>query len=62
MIRQCGQEAIRAGVKAYVRVTHPFYKLPLVDGHASEQEDVTPDGTRGYWWHESLRALAAMPE
>ncbi|KAF8310223.1 NAD-P-binding protein [Clavulina sp. PMI_390] len=75
LTQQCGREAVRAGIKAYVRLTHPFYLFPptLEEGaplgpipdpeNPGGLVDVAePDAARGYWWHESLRALAAIEE
>lgn len=54
---------MRYGVKAYIRITNPYYEFPLTaDGHLGEGGRASPDGLRGYWWHESLRVLAAMKE
>lgn len=62
LARNCGLAAVKAGVKAYARVTHPFYITPLEQGESAEGDYIRPDGVRGYWWHETLRALAAIPE
>lgn len=59
MARIVGQEAARRNVKAYVRIQHPFYECKEKGKH-DEKEDVKPDDTLGTWWHESLRALAAI--
>lgn len=59
--KSCGLAAVKSRVKAYVRLTHPFYAH--LDGQVnSEADQIVPDGPRGYWWHESLRALACIPE
>lgn len=55
--RLLGQEAAKRGVKAYVRVTHPFYETPEKGTH-EEKESIKPAGIRGVWWHETLRVLA----
>ncbi|KAH8117226.1 hypothetical protein DFH11DRAFT_1573837 [Phellopilus nigrolimitatus] len=55
--RLLGEEAARRGVKAYVRVTQPFYDTPEKGSH-DEKESVKPAGVRGVWWHETLRVLA----
>lgn len=52
-----GKEAAKRGVKAYVRVTQPFYETPEKGAH-DEKESIKPSGMRGIWWHETLRALA----
>jgi hypothetical protein len=53
-------EAAKRNVKAYVRLQHPFYtsdKKPV-----EEKDDLKPEGVNGTWWHESLRAIAAIPK
>jgi hypothetical protein len=45
-----------------VRLTHPFYNTRFEGEVNTEADPVVPDGSRGYWWHESLRALASIPE
>ena len=55
--RLLGQEAAKRNVKAYVRVTHPFYETPEKGTH-DEKESIKPSGVRGVWWHEALRVLA----
>lgn len=57
--RLIGEEADKREVKAYVRVTQPFYDTPEKGGH-SEKETVKPSGVRGVWWHETLRVLASI--
>jgi len=57
--RYIALEAAKRNVKAYVRLQHPFYtsdKKP-----AEEKDDLKPEGINGTWWHESLRAIAAIP-
>jgi len=52
-------ESAKRNVKAHVRLQHPFYtsdKKP-----AEEKDDIKPEGVTGTWWHESLRAIAAIP-
>lgn len=52
-------ESAKRKVKAHVRLQHPFYtsdKKP-----AEEKDDIKPEGVNGTWWHESLRAIAAIP-
>jgi hypothetical protein len=56
-----GLEAAKRKVKAFVRVTAPFYESHHKGPH-SEKEDVKPVGTVGIWWHETLRALAAIED
>jgi hypothetical protein len=56
-----GQEAAQRKVKAYVRVTLPYYETSSKGSH-DEKDDPKPDGTIGTWWHETLRMLAAIEE
>lgn len=56
-----GLEAAKRKVKAYVRVTLPFYETTTKGSH-DEKDDPKPEGTIGIWWHETLRMLAAIPE
>lgn len=39
----------------------PFYETPDKGSH-TEKEDVKPIGVLGTWWHETIRALAAIEE
>ncbi|OCH87408.1 hypothetical protein OBBRIDRAFT_796233 [Obba rivulosa] len=58
-----GREAAARGVAAYVRIQHPFYECRERSGKEkdwAEHDDAKPDGVLGTWWHESLRALAAI--
>lgn len=59
--RLIGLEAARRKVAAYTRIQHPFYNCKE-NGTHDEKEDVKPEGVMGTWWHESLRALGAIPE
>lgn len=59
MTRLIGQEAARRNVKAYVRIQPPFYECNEKGEH-DEKANVKPDDVLGIWWHESLRALAAI--
>ncbi|KAJ3780398.1 hypothetical protein GGU10DRAFT_416606 [Lentinula aff. detonsa] len=59
--RMLGQEAAKRKVKAYVRVTLPFYETTSKGTH-DEKSDPKPDETIGTWWHETLRMLAAIEE
>ncbi|KAF7322530.1 NAD dependent epimerase dehydratase family protein [Mycena chlorophos] len=56
-----GQEAARRKVKAYCRLSLPFYETSSKGAH-DEKEDIKPDGVRGTWWHEALRMLAAIED
>lgn len=62
LAKNCGLAAVKSRIKAYVRLTHPFYHTHLEGEVNGEGDPVVPDGSRGYWWHESLRALASIPE
>ncbi|KAI0029730.1 NAD-P-binding protein [Vararia minispora EC-137] len=57
----CGKEAARRGVKAYVRLIHPFYDCPEKGAH-DEKETPKPLGVAGTWWHETMRILGAMKD
>ncbi|OSD01666.1 hypothetical protein PYCCODRAFT_1368911 [Trametes coccinea BRFM310] len=59
--RLIGLEAARRKVPAYVRIQHPFYQCKESGSH-DEKEDVKPEGVMGTWWHETLRALGAIPD
>lgn len=59
--RLVANEAARRKVKAYVRLTHVFYICPEKSSH-TEKEDLKPDGVRGIWWHEGLRAIAGIDD
>jgi hypothetical protein len=59
--RLIGLEAAKRKVKAYVRPQPPFYTSPEKGSH-DEKEDIKPVGSIGTWWHETLRALAAIEE
>lgn len=51
-------ESAKRNVKAHVRLQQPFYtseKKP-----AEEKDAIKPEGVNGTWWHESLRAIAAI--
>lgn len=54
-----GTEAAKRGVKAYVRIQHPFYETSSKHP-AVEKDDIKPTDTIGIWWHESLRMLASI--
>lgn len=59
--RNVGHEASKRRVKAYVRLMQPYYETPEKGSH-TEKVDIKPLKNIGTWWHESLRALAAIPE
>ncbi|ORY20511.1 hypothetical protein BCR39DRAFT_562919 [Naematelia encephala] len=45
--------------RAYIRLTFCFYEMKSSIGH-TESADLRPDGIRGRWWHETLRALGTV--
>ncbi|KAI0781092.1 hypothetical protein BD413DRAFT_20648 [Trametes elegans] len=59
--RLIGLEAARRKVAAYVRIQHPMYNTKESGSH-DEKEDVKPEGVMGTWWHETMRALGAIPD
>jgi hypothetical protein len=50
-------------VKSYVRLMPPFYDQATENKKYKEDspEGWKPLGTRGLWWHETLRAVANVP-
>ncbi|KAG8831943.1 hypothetical protein FRC17_002314 [Serendipita sp. 399] len=58
-----GREAAKNGVKAYVRSLPSFYEHDTEKKSYSEEDPDgwKPHGVRGTWWHESIRALATIP-
>jgi hypothetical protein len=59
--RLLGLEAAKRKVKAFIRTSAPFYETPDKGSH-TEKEDIKPSGVLGIWWHETLRALAAIED
>ncbi|KIJ37720.1 hypothetical protein M422DRAFT_211199, partial [Sphaerobolus stellatus SS14] len=58
-----GREASKRKVKAYVRVTPPYYDTSLDKSTAhDETENVKPTDPIGTWYHESLRILANIED
>ncbi|KAL0568646.1 hypothetical protein V5O48_013343 [Marasmius crinis-equi] len=57
--KSLGEEAAKRKVKAYIRVTLPFYETSK--GTPTEK-DLKPHGTIGTWWHETLRVLGAIED
>ncbi|CAE6478601.1 hypothetical protein ACGC1H_003020 [Rhizoctonia solani] len=55
-----GTEAARRNVKAYVRLTLPFYDTSPEKIIHEEKDKIKPLGVRGTWWHETLRILASI--
>jgi hypothetical protein len=56
-----GLEAAKRKVKAFVRMHAPFYETSDKGSH-TEKGNVKPIDVLGIWWHETLRALAAIEE
>lgn len=59
--RLLGTEAAKRKVKAYVRLTLPYYKT-ADKGPFDEKQDPKPNGTCGTWWHETQRILANIED
>ncbi|KAF8580694.1 hypothetical protein K439DRAFT_1648132 [Ramaria rubella] len=53
-----GREASKRNVKAYVRITTPFYQTSLDKTVHDESEVIKPVDPVGTWYHEALRILA----
>ena len=58
--RMLGLEAAKRKVKAFVRISQPFYETSSKG--SSETDEPKPEGAIGTWWHETLRGLAAIDE
>ncbi|KAF9262204.1 hypothetical protein L218DRAFT_1042950 [Marasmius fiardii PR-910] len=58
--KSLGQEAAKREVKAYIRVTLPFYETP--NKEPTSEKDIKPHGTIGTWWHETLRVVGAIED
>ncbi|PPQ64027.1 hypothetical protein CVT24_009401 [Panaeolus cyanescens] len=56
-----GQEAARRKVKAYVRISQPFYETSGKQP-ATEKDDIKPAETLGIWWHETQRLLGSIQD
>ncbi|KAI0703577.1 hypothetical protein BC835DRAFT_1483604 [Cytidiella melzeri] len=57
--RLLGLEAAQRKVKAYVRLTHPFYECKE-KSKPSDPKAVKADGVHGVWWHETARMLGSI--
>lgn len=57
-----GREASQRKVKAYVRLTAPFYQTSLEKMAHSESDVIKPSDPVGTWYHEALRILANFNE
>jgi len=53
-----GQEATKRKVKAYVRITAPYYQTSLDKTAHDESDQLKPSDPAGTWYHEALRILA----
>jgi hypothetical protein len=62
MSRSIGLEAAKRKVAAFIRLAPPFYETSLEKKLANEKAELKPASTRGIWWHETLRMLAAIKE
>ncbi|KAG8799655.1 hypothetical protein FRC16_004646 [Serendipita sp. 398] len=58
-----GKEAAKHSIKAYVRSLSSYYDHDTEKKSYTEDDPDgwTPLGVRGTWWHESVRALASIP-
>ncbi|KAF9052724.1 hypothetical protein BJ165DRAFT_791471 [Panaeolus papilionaceus] len=54
-----GQEAASRNVKAYVRISQPFYETTGKQP-STEKDDIKPVETLGIWWHEAQRLLGSI--
>ncbi|KZT26497.1 hypothetical protein NEOLEDRAFT_1177498 [Neolentinus lepideus HHB14362 ss-1] len=59
--RHIGLEAAKRNIKAYVRIHIPCYNTAEKGGQ-TEKDDIKPIAPGGIWWHETLRALASIPD
>ncbi|GJJ11992.1 hypothetical protein Clacol_006230 [Clathrus columnatus] len=57
-----GREAAKRGVKAYVRITPPYYQTALEKTAHQESDVIKPSEPVGTWYHEALRILANFPD
>lgn len=57
-----GQEAAKRKVKAYVRITAPYYQTSLEKTTHDEGDVLKPSDPVGTWYHEALRILANFKE
>lgn len=53
-----GREAHNRNVKAYVRLTAPFYQSSIEKTAHPESDVLKPTDPVGTWYHEALRILA----
>lgn len=61
---QVGRAAAQRRVKAYVRMIGPFFSQadPKKKFKEEDERGWKPDGTRGVWWIETVRALGSIPD
>lgn len=57
-----GKEASKRKLKAYIRVTQPYYQTSLEKTAHEEGEVLKPTEPCGTWYHEALRILANFEE
>ncbi|TIB97108.1 hypothetical protein E3Q18_02781 [Wallemia mellicola] len=55
---QLGTIASNHNLRSYVKLTYPFYNFNSKP--SSESVELTPQGERGIWWHESIRSLSSI--
>lgn len=57
------REAQKHNVKAIVRLQPPYYHHTDVNAKYKEDDERgwIPQGPRGVWWHETLRAIGSIP-
>ena len=60
----CAHAAVKRDVKAYVRLIGPFYDQadPKKKFKEEDENGWVPDGVRGVWWTEMLRAIGNIPD
>ncbi|PVF92151.1 hypothetical protein CPB86DRAFT_777526 [Serendipita vermifera] len=56
-------EAAKRQVKAYIRFLPSYYQVtdPTAKYVEQDPEGWKPMGTRGVWWHETIRAIGSIP-
>lgn len=57
-----GREASKRKVKAYVRITAPYYQTSLDKTAHDESDVIKPSDPIGTWYHEALRILASFED
>ncbi|TIA88836.1 hypothetical protein E3P99_02357 [Wallemia hederae] len=56
---QLGQIAATHPINSFTKLTFPFYEFNSKP--CSESTELSPQGGRGVWWHDSIRSLATIP-